>query len=230
MVQSKLVALAILALLVLASATIVSAQGPGPQGGPWRGGPPPQGTPPSGTPPARQLPMNNWVGVVQTLSSTSMTVLNSASETFTATIISSTKVEIMLTRATGTVSDIQVGNNVTVEGKKASDGTVTATRIMVEPSGSKIIGPVTTVSGSTITVTAMGGTSTSIITTSDTKYYKGTSTASLSDVTTSVFVIAYGTKASDGSLTATYVLIQTAPGQRGQGNQQNQGMGMPPRR
>jgi hypothetical protein len=226
MKQIKVVALTLLAVLVLASATVVSAQGPiHPAGRPPQGPPPqgtpPSGTPPAGTPPAGQLARNNWVGVVQTVSTTSMTVLNSANETFTVTIGSSTKVELMVSRTTGSVSDIQVGNNVSVEGAKASDGSVTATRIMVEPSGSKAAGAVSAVSGSTITITAMGGTTSTIVTTTDTKFYKGTTAASLSDVTKGVFVMAYGTKASDGSITATYVFVETGPSQRGQG------MGMP---
>jgi len=219
MKHAKYIILAAFALFVLASAVVVSAQGPMPPPGTPPAGTPPRGQPGQGQPPQGQPPQgqpSDWTGVVQTVSSTSLTVLRSNNETFTAVISSTTKIELMVTQSTGTVSDIQVGNNVMIEGRKNTDGSVAAARIMVEPSGTKAAGAVSAVSGTTITVMTQKETIT-VVTTTSTKFLKGKGTGSLSDVTKGTFVMAFGTKQTDGSISATFVFVNVGPGPQGQG-------------
>lgn len=233
MKKLKYVVFVMLIVSVLASAVVVSAQGPGPQGQPGQGGPtqgqqPPQGQtgqPGQGQPGQGQTGLADWSGVVQTVSSASITVLRSNNETFTATISSTTKIQLMIGQTTGSISDIQAGSNVTVEGGKTSDTAIAASRIMVEPSGSRVTGSVSAISSATLTLTTPQS-SVSVVTSSSTKFYKGTAAATLSDVTKGAMVVAYGTKQSDGSIAATYVLINTMSGQPGQG-QPPQGQGTP---
>jgi hypothetical protein len=192
----KLMMLALAVLFALTSISIASAQG----GGQPRDQQPPtgqQGQPPQAPVPQAQDqrggPGGDFSGVVQTVASSSITVLRSDSQTFTAVISSTTKIELMLTQATGTISDIQVGNNVNVQGRQNTDGSIAAARITVEPSRTRVNGSVSAVSGTTITL-ADRNTTTTIVTSSSTKFLKGTTAATLSDVTKGLMVTVYGTK------------------------------------
>jgi hypothetical protein len=217
MKQLKYVILATVALFVLASVVVVSAQGPMPPQGTPPAGRPPQGQRGQGEPPQGNQPMpGDWTGVVQAVTSSSLTVLRANNETFTAIISSTTRIELMVSQNAGTVSDIQVGNNVMIEGRRNSDGSVVAARIMVEPSGTRVAGAVSAVSGTTITLTDRNDTVT-IVTTTSTKFLKGRDTASLPGVTKGAFVTVYGAKQSDGSISATYVLVNDGFREQGQG-------------
>ena len=217
----KFMMLALAVVVALTSVTIVSAQGggqpkdqqqPGQQPPTGQQGQPPQGQAPQVQPQdQRGGPGGDLSGVVQTVTSSSVTVLRSTNATFTAVISSTTKIELALTRATGTTSDIQVGSNVSIQGRQNKDGSITAERIMVEPSGTRVNGSVSAVSGTTITLANQNSTTT-IVTTTSTKFLKGTIATTISDVTKGLMVTVYGTKQSDGSISATYVLINAAPG------------------
>src|SRR5262249_45911860 len=81
-------------------------------------------------------------------------------------------------------------------------------------------GEVTAVSGSTITVKDRDGNSVTIKVTGSTTYDVAGATAKLSDIKVGMFLVAEGTKSSDGSLTATSVRAgdHGGPGGRGFGH------------
>lgn len=199
----KYIAFGLLVVIMLASAATISAQGPQP------GQPPGQGQPP------QAQRDGNWSGVVQTVTSAALTVARTDNTSFTATITSTTKIESMLTQNAIAVTNVQVGNNVVVEGRRMGDTSVAAARIMVEPSGVKVLGSVSAIAGATITLATPNSTM-SVVTNSDTKFYKGKTTGSLSDVAKGAMVVAYGVKQSEGSLVATYILVNAGQGDRQQ--------------
>jgi hypothetical protein len=132
-----------------------------------------------------------------------------------------------ITRAgtTITVGDLKVGDEISFQEDRQADGTYTITQIhQVIPT---IAGQVTKVEGSTITITAPGGTTQTIHVDSDTTYrIAGVTTPTLSDVKVDDFIIAQGTQRADGSLDAETV----AGGMfRGFGHGGNGGPGFPGR-
>jgi hypothetical protein len=151
-------------------------------------------------------------GEVTAIGTDSLTVLTPDSTSVTVKTSSSTKVEILATGAAGSLSDIVVGSQVEVRGPRNEDGSITAEVITLLPAGDQLRGRVTAIENEAITVQAPGGTSATIVTTSDTTFRKGQDDASLSDVEVGQDVRAYGTLQSDGSLTAMLVLIQAGPG------------------
>jgi hypothetical protein len=82
---------------------------------------------------------------------------------------------------------------------------------MILPSGDQLAGRVTATGDLTITVQTPGGTSATIVTTSSTAFREGQSSAAFSDVTIGQNLQAFGTLESSTSLSATLVVIQTAP-------------------
>ena len=222
----KLMMLALAVIFALAGIGVASAQGGGqPRDQQPQGQQPPtgqqgqQGQFPQGQPQDQRGGQGDLSGVVQTVGSSSITVLRSDSQTFTAVISSTTRIELMLTQATGAISDIQVGNNVNVQGRQNTDGTIAAARISVEPSGTRVNGSVSAVSGTTITLVDRNTTMT-IATSSSTKFLKGATAATISDVTKGLVVTVYGTKQSDGSISAAYVLVNAGQGGQNPGQQQ----------
>lgn len=86
-------------------------------------------------------------------------------------------------------------------------------------------GTVSTISGNTITITDDSGATKTISVTSSTSYLNGAdrSQAALSDVTTGTTILAAGQTASDGSISATRIIINPpAPGNFGNGGGQAQ--------
>jgi hypothetical protein len=151
-------------------------------------------------------------GEVTAIGTNSLTVLTANSTSVTVTTNTSTTVQILATGATGSLSDIVVGSQVEVRGSQKRGSSIIAKSITLLPDGDQLGGRVTAIDGETITVQASGGVSATIVTTSATTFREGQDTASLSDVEVGQNLRAYGTLESDGSLTATLVLIQTAPG------------------
>ena len=102
------------------------------------------------------------------------------------------------------IGDLEVGDQVTFRQARNSDGTFTIDALeVVLP---RVAGEVTATTSSTITVKAFDGTSVTIHVTADTAYQvSGVTNAKLSDVAVGMKVVAEGTKASDGSLSATSV-------------------------
>lgn len=113
------------------------------------------------------------------------------------------------------ISDLKVGDRVVFHQTRASDGTFTIDAIeVVLP---QVAGEVTAKSGDSITVKRKDGTTATISVSGGTTYrVPGVTSASLSDITVGMKVVAQGTLASDGSLSASAVL-GFSPGQRGLG-------------
>ncbi len=112
-----------------------------------------------------------------------------------------------ITRGGQTISasDLKVGDEIRIRETRDSSGTFTITAIdVVLP---HVDGTVSAVTGSGFTVKANDGTTTTVEVTGSTTYQLGRSTGSKSDVKVGVLVDVQGTRASDGSLTATAVRI-----------------------
>lgn len=108
-------------------------------------------------------------------------------------------------------SDIKAGVEVVVTGTPGSNDTFTAATVRIEPA--EVAGQVTAKTGDTITVSGPGGTTATIHVGSGTTYQvAGKTDASLSDITTGMFVSASGTKRADGSLDATSVTATNGHG------------------
>ncbi len=151
-------------------------------------------------------------GKVTAVGTDTLTVLTADSKSVAVTTSSSTKVEILDTGASGSLSDIVVGSQVEVHGPQNQDGSVTAEVIILLPAGDELHGRVTAINDKTITIQAPGGTSSTIVTTTNTTFRKGQDAASLSDVAVGQELRAFGALQTDGSLTATLVLIHEGPG------------------
>ena len=80
----------------------------------------------------------------------------------------------------------------------------------------RVGGQVTATSADTITITRRDGTTTTIHVSSSTTYQvAGQTSASLTDVTVGMIVVAEGTQRADGSIDATTVVAGTVMGGRG---------------
>ncbi len=167
-------------------------------------------TPPSSSTAAGpgQGRMGGAGGEISALSATSITVTNPSGTATTYTITSSTTVT--KDRATASIADLAVGDDVHI--MLSSSSSTTATRIdIVQPS---VMGKVSAVSGNTITITGPNATSQTVIVSSTTTYTKDGASATLDDVTVGSSIFAEGSFASSTStstLDATSVGIGFAP-------------------
>ncbi len=125
---------------------------------------------------------------------------------------------------TVSVGDLKVGDQIVFRQTRNSDGTFTIDAIeVVLP---HVAGEVTAKSATSITVKLADGTSATIHVGSGTTYrVAGAASASLSDITVGMQVVAQGTRGSDGSLTASTVFGFSA-NQRGWGPGRMHGWGM----
>ena len=106
--------------------------------------------------------------------------------------------------ATIALGDLKVGDEIGFRQTLESDGTwsIDSIAVILPRAG----GEVTKIDGSTITVTQRDGSAATITVNSSTKYaVNGNDSAALSDVKVGMFLVAEGTKNSDGSLTAASV-------------------------
>jgi len=102
------------------------------------------------------------------------------------------------------LGDLKVGDEVGFRQTRESSGTWSIDSIVVILP--RVGGEVTKIDGSTITVTQRDGSTATITVNGQTKYsVNGNAGAALSDVKVGMFLVAEGTKNSDGSLTATSV-------------------------
>jgi hypothetical protein len=110
--------------------------------------------------------------------------------------------------ASASLADIHPGSIVAVRGSVAgtSAATINATAIAILLP--REAGVVTSVSGTTITLTGFDGASHTVVVTGQTRYQKAGASAALSDVTTGTAIVAEGTLDSSGTLTAVRVLIR----------------------
>ena len=123
---------------------------------------------------------------------------------WTRTISVTSATTITRADATIAVGDLKVGDTIGLRQERATDGTYSITAIdVVLPT---IMGQVSAVDGSTITVKQFDGTTSKVHVSSSTTYAIGDKTdAALSDVTVDSFVVASGTARADGSLDAEVV-------------------------
>jgi Domain of unknown function (DUF5666) len=105
--------------------------------------------------------------------------------------------------ATITLGDLAVGDEIQFRQERATDGTYTVTAIVVVLP--HVVGEISAIDGSTITVTQPGGTTATIHVDSDTPYKIAGAAGSLSDLKVGAVIVAQGTQRSDGSLDADVV-------------------------
>jgi hypothetical protein len=123
---------------------------------------------------------------------------------WTRTITVDSSVTITRAGATASLSDLKVGDEVRIAQTRNSDGTYTVTAIqIVLPT---VVGEVTAKGSDTITIKRLDGTTETIHVSSSTTYsVADKTTASLTDITVGMTIIAQGTARSDGSLDALAV-------------------------
>jgi hypothetical protein len=132
---------------------------------------------------------------------------------WTRTITVTSTTTITKGGATIGVDDLAVGDQVRFAQDRAADGTYTVTDIVVVlPT---VIGEVTAIDGSTLTVTQPGGTTATVHVDRDTTYRVAGAAGSLSDVKVGSFIAAEGTQRADGSLDAS--IVRTGFDRRGDG-------------
>ena len=126
--------------------------------------------------------------------------------------------------ATIGLSDLKVGDQIGFRQTHETSGTWTIDSVVVILPHAG--GAVTKIDGSTITVTQRDGTTATIKVNGQTTYsVNGTDGAALSDVKVGMFLVAEGTKNSDGSLTATQVKAAAAGTFEGHGRHFGFGLG-----
>jgi hypothetical protein len=126
--------------------------------------------------------------------------------------------------ATIALGDLKVGDQIGFRQTLESDGTWTIDSVVVVLPHAG--GEVTEISGSTITVQQRDGTTATITVNGQTKYsINGNDSAALSDVKVGMFLVAEGTKNSDGSLTAAQVKAGTPGSFEGPGGHFGRGFG-----
>ena len=129
------------------------------------------------------------------------------------------------------ISDLKVGDRITLREARQSDGTYKIATIQVlapttgAGSRASVLGTVASKSATSIVVTATDGKTVTVNVSSTTRYsVRGVASPTLNDVAVGDRIAAQGTLNSDGSVTAT--VVQAAPiGQPGGGNGQGGGSG-----
>ena len=141
------------------------------------------------------------------------TVASVTDSGFTLTARDGTTWTVMVTGSTvytvgqksGSKSDVTAGSMVEVEGATSSGNSIAATAVHVQQP--IVAGKVTATTSDSITITTLAGATATIHVNGATTYrVPGKTSASLSDVTVGSFLVAQGTKRSDGSLDATTVV------------------------
>jgi hypothetical protein len=141
---------------------------------------------------------------VTAVSGTSISLATADGWTRTIAVTSATKVT--KGGAAATAADIAVGDMIRFGQTRNADGTYTITAIaIVLP---QVAGTVTAVGADSITITLRDGTSQTIKTTGTTAYHLAKADGKRTDVTVGTSIVATGTKAADGTLTATSVAVR----------------------
>jgi hypothetical protein len=110
--------------------------------------------------------------------------------------------------ATVALSSLKVGDRIAFRETRNTDGTFKITAIeVIQPA---VAGTVASVSGSTVTVTRRDGTTSQVVLTGTTTYQLGAQPATKDAVVAGAQVVARGTLAADGTLTATSVQVTPA--------------------
>jgi hypothetical protein len=109
---------------------------------------------------------------------------------------------------TAAVADLEVGDTIVFRETRNDDGTYTTTAIVVvQP---HVAGTVASVSGSTVTVTGRDGSTSKVVLTGSTTYQLAGEAATKDAVVAGSRIVARGTLASDGTLTASSVEVAPA--------------------
>jgi hypothetical protein len=142
-------------------------------------------------------------GTVSDVSSSGFTLKARDGTTWTISVTDSTTYKVG--SANGSKSDVKSGTDVVVSGKKGStDTSLTAQSVLIRVP--VVFGQVTAKGDNTITIKRVDGTSQTVHVGSDTTYkVRGKETASLSDITVGMNIVAQGAQRSDGSIDATTV-------------------------
>ena len=162
---------------------------------------------------AHHRPPHSLRGEVTAVHESGFSLLTRNGRAVEVNVHSGTHIWLVETQNQGSLNDIQVGDEVLVQGCRCGETTIGATRIVVGPEGDEVHGRVTAVEGSTIQLENQDGTAT-VLTTADTEYRLGHEPAGLEDVTEGLFLVAFGQLQADGSLSAELVIMrppQTPP-------------------
>ena len=135
-------------------------------------------------------------------------ITDSKGLTATIKVSSTTVIYLLECQCTGSLSDVTLGRQIHVDGQRNSDGTTTAITVTVAPAGDQLGGAVTAVDGATVTLQARHGSTATLITTGETKFFTQAGAATLADIGVGRKVMAFGVKQSDGSVIAHVVLIR----------------------
>mgnify|MGYP000704678537 CR=1 FL=1 len=147
-------------------------------------------------------------GEVTAVSTDSITILNRDEESVVVNVDDNTTVRLVATQSEGSLSDITVGDHVSVRGRRGDEeDTVNARSITVQPAGDKVRGRVASVDGSSISLENRDG-SVSVSTDGGTVFFLNGEATSIADVTEGRSVSAYGVTEADDSLSASLVLIR----------------------
>jgi hypothetical protein len=148
-------------------------------------------------------------GTVHSISGSDITVVDS--EGFWRSVATSSGTTYREAGASVGASEVKVGSTIVATGTVAADHTtLDATTIQILlPT---VAGKVSSISGDTVTVTTPGGGTAKVTLTPTTTYHNGRSSGTRADVKVGVGIVAQGTKAADGSLTATTVTVLPAGG------------------
>jgi len=122
--------------------------------------------------------------------------------------IDATGATVTMDGATVALSTLKVGDTIVFRETRNDDGTYTITAIVViQPA---VAGTVASVSGSTVTVTRRGGGTSKVVLTDSTTYELAGKAATKDAVVTGARIVARGTLATDGTLTATSLEVAPA--------------------
>jgi hypothetical protein len=172
--------------------------------------------------------LDKAIGTVSKIGAASITVTGFGGGTSTITTTGATTYR----RAGSAITrgDIAVGERITASGTTASDGSLAADAIDVQPD--VVFGTVTGKSGSTLTIkTAGGGTATVTVSPTTTYRIMGKASATLADIAVNDQVVAQGVSGAAGTLAATSVQAGTWRGSgfgAGRGDKPSAGPGALP--
>jgi hypothetical protein len=145
-------------------------------------------------------------GEVTALHEAGFSLLTRNELVFEANVHSGTKIWLVATQSQGTLEEIQVGDDVLVQGCRCGESSVGAWRVVVGPAGDEVHGWVTAIEGTTLQLENKEGTVT-VLTDDATEFRLGREAATLEDVTEGAFLAAFGQLQSEGSLNAELVIL-----------------------
>jgi len=160
-------------------------------------------------------------GVVTNVNGSTLTLTGFDGRTSTVTVGDSTTYDQAGQKAS--LADIKSGTAISAQGTQAGNGALNAVRVEIQVP--RVAGKVTTVSGSTITLSSPRGGTTTVVTSPQTTYSAISGTATTANaVTANTYIIAQGPLSSDGkTLNALRIIMLPATangaieGRRGHG-------------